>query len=67
VKIKWISMLSPTKRVMVECKKLLVKMALENPTNQWAKLNYENLCDLQVLLRLACILNMSMPSSNLHK
>jgi hypothetical protein len=29
---------------------------LDNPTNQQAKLNYENLCDLQVLLGLACIL-----------
>jgi hypothetical protein len=41
---------------MVEYNTLLLKMALDNPTNQWAKLNYENLCDLQVLLGFACIL-----------
>jgi hypothetical protein len=29
---------------------------MDNRTNQQAKLNYENLCDLQVLLGLACIL-----------
>jgi hypothetical protein len=31
-------------------------MALDSPTNQQAKLNNENLCDLQVLLGLGCIL-----------
>ncbi len=35
---------------------LLVKMTLDSPTIQQVKLNYENLCDLQVLLGLVCIL-----------
>jgi len=35
---------------------MLVKMVLDNPTNQQVKLNYKNLCDLQVLLGLVCIL-----------
>jgi hypothetical protein len=56
VKTKWISMLSLAKRVMAKYKTLLVKMALDSLTYQQAKLNYENLCDLQVLLGLACIL-----------
>jgi hypothetical protein len=34
----------------------VVEDGLDNPTNQWTKLNYENLCDLQVLLGFACIL-----------
>jgi hypothetical protein len=55
-------MLNLAKRVMAKYKILLVKMALDSLTNQQAKLNYENLCDLQVLLWFACIL--SMPSLN---
>ncbi len=49
-------MLSPAKRLMAEYKTFLVKMVLDNPTNQQAKQNYEHLCDLQILLGLACIL-----------
>jgi hypothetical protein len=41
---------------MVEYKTLLVKIILDYPTKQQAKLNYENLCDFQVLLGLAYIL-----------
>jgi hypothetical protein len=33
-----------------------MKMALDNLINQQAKKNYEHLCDLQILLGLACIL-----------
>jgi hypothetical protein len=39
-------MLSRAKKVMAEYKILLVKMALDSPTNQQVKLNCENLCDL---------------------
>jgi hypothetical protein len=56
VKTKWIFMLSLAKGEMEKYKILLVKMALGSLTNQQAKLNYENLCDIQVLLRLAYIL-----------
>jgi hypothetical protein len=48
-------MLNLAKRMMVEYRTLLVKMALDK-RNKQVKLNYENLCDLQVLLGLACIL-----------
>jgi hypothetical protein len=43
-------------RMMAKYKTLLVKMILDCPTNQQARLNYENLCDFQVLFGLACIL-----------
>jgi len=33
-----------------------MKVALDNLTNQQAKLNYEQLCDLHVLLAVVCIL-----------
>ncbi len=56
VKTRWISMLSPAKRVMVEYKTILVKMTLDNPTNQQGMLNYEHLCDIHIFLGLACIL-----------
>jgi hypothetical protein len=49
-------MLNPAKIMMAKYRTMLVKMALDSPTNQQIKLNYENLCDLQVLLRLVCIL-----------
>jgi len=49
-------MLSLAKRVMAEYKILLVKMALDSPTNQQVKLNYEKLCELQVLLCFVYIL-----------
>ncbi len=49
-------MLSLAKKMMVEYKTMLVKMALDSLTNQQAQLNHENLCDLQVLLGFACIL-----------
>ncbi len=33
-------------------------MALNNLTNQQAKMNYEHLCELQNLLGIACILHL---------
>jgi hypothetical protein len=39
-------MLHPTKKVMIEYKTFLVKITLDNPTNQEAKMNSEHLCDL---------------------
>jgi hypothetical protein len=55
VKTRWFSMLSLAKRLMAKYKTLLLKMALDNLTNQQTKQNYEHLCDLQILLGLACI------------
>jgi len=56
VKARWISMLSPAKRLMAKYKTLIVKMTLNNLTSQQAKQNYEHLCDLQILLGLAYVL-----------
>ncbi len=43
VKTRWISMLSLAKKTMAEYMIMLAKMALDNFTNQQAKLDYENL------------------------
>ncbi len=56
VKTQWISMLNLAKRLMAEYITFLVKMVLNNPTNQQTKQNYEHLCDFQTLLGLAYIL-----------
>jgi hypothetical protein len=41
---------------MAKYKTLLMKMTLNNLTNQQAMLNYQHLCDIHILLGLACIL-----------
>jgi hypothetical protein len=46
----------PCQEVIEKYRTLLVKMTFDNPTNQQAKLNYQNLCDFQVLLGIICIL-----------
>jgi uncharacterized membrane protein len=56
VKTRWISMLSFVQCVMAEYKTLLVKMALDAPTNDKAKKNFDLLCDVQILLGLVAIL-----------
>jgi hypothetical protein len=55
VKIRWISMLNPTNKVMENYKTLLMKMALDSLTNHQIMLNYEHLCDLHILLEFSCI------------
>ncbi len=40
VKLRWILMLNLAKKIMVEYKTFLVKMALDTPINQQAMLNY---------------------------
>jgi hypothetical protein len=49
-------MLSPIKHVMVEYMTLLMKMAIDSPSNEKAKANFDLLCDVQVVLGLATIL-----------
>ncbi len=46
VRTQWISMLSPTWHVMLEYRTLLMKMALNVPTNKKAKANFDFLCDV---------------------
>ncbi len=67
VKTHWISMLSFAQCVMAEYKSLLVKMALDAPTNDKAKTNFDLLCDLQILLRLVAILLLLQLVHNLIK
>ncbi len=43
-------MLSPAQHVMVEYGTLFMKMALDDPTNDKAKANFELICDVQILL-----------------
>jgi hypothetical protein len=40
---------------MVEYKILLMKMALDDPTNEKAKVNCDLFCDVQILLGLVAI------------
>jgi hypothetical protein len=58
VKIRWISMLAPTKCVLYEYKTLVVKMVDDNLGNVTAKNNYELLCDCDTILGLTCVLPM---------
>ncbi len=53
VKTRWILMLEPTKRVMSEYRTLVVKMAFDSTNNNFAKVNFELLCDIEVLYGLA--------------
>ncbi len=53
---RWISMLSPIKNVMVKYMTLLMKMDIDNPSNEKAKANFDLLCDVQVMLGLVAIL-----------
>jgi hypothetical protein len=40
---------------MVEYKTLLMKMALDDPTNEKVKVNFDLFCDVQILLWLVAI------------
>ncbi len=49
-------MFSPTKHVMAEYRTLLIKMAIDNLSNEKAKTNFDLLCDVQVMLGFVAIL-----------
>jgi len=53
-KTLWINMLSPAKHVMAEYRTLLMKMAIDIPSNE-KKTNFDLLCDVQVKFELATI------------
>jgi hypothetical protein len=55
VKTRWISTLSPAKRVLTEYRTLLLKMGLDMATIAPTKANFELLCDFGLFLSLACI------------
>ncbi len=56
IKTHWVSMLSPSKRVLSEYKALVVKMVEDNVIVDTTKINYELMCDLETLLGLSCII-----------
>jgi hypothetical protein len=49
-------MLLPSKRVLSEYKTLVIKMVEDNVTLDIGKINYELLCDLEMLLGFSCII-----------
>jgi hypothetical protein len=67
VKTRWISLLEPTKRVMSEYRTLVVNMALDSTNNNSAKVNFELLCDIEVLYGLAILLPMLEKVDSLMK
>ncbi len=67
VKTGWIFMLSFVQCVMAMDKTLLVKMALDAPTNDNAKKNFDLFCDVQILLGLVAILLLLQSVHNLIK
>lgn len=66
IKTKWISMLDPTKEVMVEYCTLIVKMALDYLSNNSINLvNFKMLFGIKVLYELGILLPM-LESVNNH-
>jgi hypothetical protein len=49
-------MLSPSKRILNGYKAFIVKMAIDSVNVQITKANYELLCDVEMLLGLACVI-----------
>ena len=58
VKTRWISCLEPVKRVMSEYKALMLKMQMDSSSLPTTKANMNLLCEIELLLDLACILPM---------
>jgi hypothetical protein len=56
MKMCWISMLSPTKRILVEYKSLIMHMFDEQTTNTSAKENLDLFCNVKTFSGLICIL-----------
>lgn len=67
VHTRWISMLSSTKKTFEEYKPLLLKMYIDQHNNAQEKANLRLLCDMQLLLRLACKMPMMQSLNNLIK
>ncbi len=67
VKKRWISILELTKRVMNEYCILVVKIDLDFACNNFAKVNFEFLCDIEVLYWLVVLLALLEEMNNLMK
>jgi hypothetical protein len=58
IKTKWIYMVVPSKVVLEEFKTLLVKMVEDVVTNEYVVINYELLCDIEIVLGFTYLLPM---------
>jgi len=58
VKTDWISIIFHTKQILTKYKTLVIQMFQEQVSNQFAKANLELLCNIEILLGLACIIPM---------
>jgi len=67
VKKRWISILELTKRVTNEYCILVVKIDLDFACNNFAKVNFEFLCDIEVLYWLVVLLALLEEMNNLMK
>lgn len=64
---KNLKMLSSTKGVMVKYKTLLMKMAIDGPTNDKAKANFDLFCNVKFLLGFVAIFSLLQLFHNLIK
>lgn len=60
-------MLEPTKKVMNEYSIIVVKMTLDFVNNDFAKVNFELLCDIEILYWLIVLLPLLNEVNNLMK
>jgi hypothetical protein len=67
VKIRWILILEPAKRVMGEFHILMVKMDMDGTTINSAKVKFELLNDIEILYVLAILLPLFEQMNNLMK
>jgi hypothetical protein len=58
IKARWISMLSPLKRLLIKYKSLVLKMYMDALKRKPTLDNLDLLCDLELVLGLPCILPM---------
>ena len=68
VKTRWISMLTPLKRVLYEYRVLIMKMYTDvqmKPRVKGVEANFRRLADVQTMLSLACILPLLQTVKNL--
>jgi hypothetical protein len=65
VKIRWIFILELTKRVMNEYCIIAVKIYLDFACNNFAKVKFEFVCDIEVLYRLVVLLALLKEVNNL--
>ena len=58
VKTRWLSMMSPAIRVMNEYRTLVVKMMEDQQDVESAKISFQHLIDVQIVISLSCLIPM---------